>query len=175
MQGLFALMMFLAPLAFAQSQTASPTAAGCGPAEVKFKVLIDQQNHSAGQPESGKALVYLIQDDTQFLSRPRPTTRVGIDGTWVGATQSKSYFYVSVEPGEHRVCASWQSFVGADVAHSTAAVHLTAVAAHTYYFVVRNSYQSQPRNPANIELVSVDDAQGQLLASESAFSTSRHK
>jgi hypothetical protein len=109
-----------------------------------FKVLRDHQNHSAGQPESGKALVYLIQDDTQFLSWPRPTTRVGIDGTWVGATQSKSYFYVSVEPGEHRVCASWQSFVGADVAHSTAAVHLTAVAAHTYYFVVRNSYQSQP-------------------------------
>ena len=175
MKGLLRLMMFLASLAFAQSQTASPTSAGCGPAEVKFKVLRDQQNHSAVQPESGKALVYLIQDDTQFLSRPRPTTRVGIDGTWVGATQSKSYFYVSVEPGEHRVCASWQSFVGADVAHSTAAVHLTAVAAHTYYFVVRNTYQSQPRNPANIELVSVDDAQGQLLASESAFSTSRPK
>jgi hypothetical protein len=175
MKGLLALMMFLAPLAFAQSQTASPTAAGCGPAEVKFKVVRDHQNHSAGQPESGKALVYLIQDDAQFLAWPRPTTRVGIDGTWVGATQSKSYFYVSVEPGEHRVCVSWQSFVGADVAHSTAAVHLTAAPAHTYYFVMRNSYQSQPRNPANIELVSVDDAQGQLLASESAFSTSRQK
>jgi|SRR6185369_5203533 len=175
MKGLLALVMFLAQLAFAQSQTASPTAAGCGPAEVKFKVLRDQKNHSAGQPESGKALVYLIQDDTQFLSRPRPTTRVGIDGIWVGATQSQSYFYVSVEPGEHRVCASWQSFVGAPVAHSSAAVHLTAVAAHTYYFVVRNSFQSQPRSPANIELVSVDDAQGQLLVSESGFSTSRKK
>jgi uncharacterized protein DUF2846 len=175
MKGLLALMMFLPQLVFAQSQTASPTAAGCGPAEVKFKVVRDQKNHSAGQPESGKALVYLIQDDTQFLSVPRPTTRVGIDGTWIGATQSKSYFYVSVEPGEHRVCANWQSFVGSPVAHSSAAIHLTAVAGHTYYFVMRNSFQSQPRSPANIELVSVDDAQGQLLVSESAFSNSRQK
>jgi len=109
----------------------------------------DQKNHSAGQPENGKALVYFIQDDTQFLSRPRPTTRVGIDGSWVGATQSQSYFYVSVEPGEHYVCASWQSSVGGPVAHSTAAIHLTAVAAHSYYFVVRNSLSHETRPTSN--------------------------
>jgi hypothetical protein len=41
------------------------------------------------QPESGKALVYFIEDDSTFNSSPKPTTRAGIDGNWVGVTHYK--------------------------------------------------------------------------------------
>src|SRR6185312_9705018 len=96
-------------------------AGGCGPAAVHFEVKTEK-HHLPVRPENGKALVYFLQDDTQFQSRPRPTSRIGIDGTWVGATKSNSYFYVSVDPGEHDLCSSWQSFVGFNTAHTAAAV-----------------------------------------------------
>jgi hypothetical protein len=31
---------------------------------------------------------------------------MGLDGEWVGATQRNSYFSLSVDPGEHHVCAT---------------------------------------------------------------------
>ena len=52
----------------------------------------NDKQHPFAKPESGKALIYFLQDDPNFLSRPRPTTRFGLDGNWIGATQSNSYF-----------------------------------------------------------------------------------
>lgn len=166
-------LLFLVPLATAQ--TVSPVAAGgCGPAGVHFEVKTEKQ-HPLVRPENGKALVYLIQDDTQFQSRPRPTTRIGIDGTWVGATKSNSYFHVSVDPGEHDLCSNWQSFVGFNKGHTAAAVRFKAEAGQTYYFLVRNSWVSELQKPAEIELKPVNGAEGQLLASKFSLSISHPK
>jgi len=149
-------------------------AGGCGPAAVHFEVKTEK-HHLPVRPENGKALVYFLQDDTQFQSRPRPTSRIGIDGTWVGATKSNSYFYVSVDPGEHDLCSSWQSFVGFNTAHTAAAVGFKAEAGRTYYFLVRNSWVRELQKPADIELEPVNDAEGQLLTSKFSFSTSHPK
>jgi len=149
-------------------------AGGCGPAAVHFEVKTEK-HHLPVQPENGKALVYFLQDDTQFQSRPRPTTRIGIDGTWVGATKSNSYFYVSVDPGEHDLCSSWQSFVGFNTGHTAAAVDFKAEAGRTYYFLVRNAWVRELQKPAGIELEPVNDAEGQLLTSKFSFSTSHPK
>ena len=61
------------------------------------------------------------------------TTRVGLDGTWVGANHGRSYVSFAVEPGQHRVCTDWQSSFKA-VQKLSGAADLTAEAGKTYYY-----------------------------------------
>jgi hypothetical protein len=109
----FVVLLAFASPSFAQSApVATAVAPGCGVENIKFDVQSNKSQHPFVKPVPGKALVYFLQDDTYFESRPRPTTRFGIDGAWVGATQSNAYFYFAIDPGEHHLCAGWQSFVG---------------------------------------------------------------
>jgi hypothetical protein len=161
--------------AFAQKQpTGTAAAPGCGPAKVEFDVKTDNKQHPVTQPGPGKALVYFLQDDARFESKPRPTTRFGLDGAWVGATHSNSYFYVSVDPGEHHVCANWQNFVGFGPVRSTAAMHFTTRAGGVYYLRARDVFRSD-HPPAVVELESLDSDEAQLLMSIFSFSTSHPK
>ena len=74
----------------AQDQAADlRTEAGCGPAKTKFDVKVDKKQHVVTQPEAGKALVYVFeeyQSDPRYPPIGHLTTRVGLDGKWVGAT-----------------------------------------------------------------------------------------
>src|SRR5208283_5801278 len=108
MKLLLALLLFALP-AFAQT-TATPAAApGCGSEDYKFDVKTDKGKHPQFQPDSSKALLYFIEDDSNFESIPKPTTRIGLNGQWIGATHGNSYFSISVNPGEHHLCAGWQT------------------------------------------------------------------
>jgi len=115
-------------------------------------------------PEPGKALVYVIQDDTLWQAHPRPSTIVGLDGHWVGATRANSYFYLSTGPGDHNVCVQWQSTLivamHSRASSRSAAIHLT----------VQDIFPG-PKFPAVINLLQTDPAQGRLLMSHSAFTT----
>jgi hypothetical protein len=70
--------------------SASPTfaqdsqAPGCGDPNAKFSVKTTKGHRSGqsnmnqpnmGQPDSSKALIYFLGDDTGFENRPQPTTR----------------------------------------------------------------------------------------------------
>jgi hypothetical protein len=172
----FLLVLLLTGSAFAQSEATSLTA-GCGPRAVSFQVRTDKKQHPLASPEPGKALVYIIQDDNQFQNSPKPTTRIGVDGYWVGATHGDSYFYLSVEPGSHNLCADWQSsvlIVGRG--RKDAAIHFDAEAGQVYYFRVEDAWQG-PRYPypALINLRPADPAQAHLLMSQAAFCESRPK
>jgi hypothetical protein len=49
---------------FAQDRAAAArAAAGCGPDKVQFDVKTDKQQHSESQPEGGKALVYVFENE----------------------------------------------------------------------------------------------------------------
>src|SRR2546430_1529256 len=161
---------------FAQNApTGAAAAPGCGSDNTKFDVKTDRSLHPLVKPEPGKALVYFLQDDSYFQSRPRPTTRFGLDGNWVGATQANAYFYVSVDPGEHHLCADWQSFVSFNVAKKSAAAHFTAEAGGVYFFIVNNRADSGRENerPMGMKLSALDRDEGQHLMSKFGFSTSR--
>jgi len=148
---------------------------GCGAANVEFNVKTNNKQRPAVQPEPGKAHVYFLQDDADFLSRPRPTTRFGIDGAWAGATHSNSYLYVTVDPGEHHLCASWQGFVGLGPQRREAALHFTAEAGNNYYFRAKNIFNNQNKLPAAILLKPLDSDEGELLIGQFSFSTSTPK
>jgi len=109
MTGRILAFLFLFSLSlFSAAPMRAQDAPGCGPANVKFNVKADREKLALPAADSTKAVVFFLQDDVKFESKPRPTTRFGIDGNWVGATQANSYFLVFVDPGEHHLCASWQ-------------------------------------------------------------------
>jgi hypothetical protein len=119
---------FLVVSAIAQSNSTPIGAPGCGDPQIKFDVKTNKSQHPDAQPASGKALVYFLEDDDAFESFPKPTTRIGVDGVWVGANHGDSYLSFAIDPGEHHLCASWQSFVALGSRETSGAAHFTAEA-----------------------------------------------
>jgi uncharacterized protein DUF2846 len=155
--------LLFAASAFAQEPSAVATSA-CGLNSSSFQVKLDTSQHTIVQPDPGKALVYFIQEkgsDTFAV-----TTKVGLDGAWVGANKNSSYFAVSVEPGEHHVCANVQSFRG----HPVGFVHFTAEAGKVYYFDGRVVYGEA--SDLYFFLGAVDDDQARYLIDSLAMSVS---
>ena len=176
MMGKFLLFLLFAWPAWAQEQATDPmTAAGCGPSNVQFDVKKDKNLHLTGQAESGKALVYVFGDETREANVTYfggPTVRLGVDGEWIGATQYHSYFFFPVNPGEHHMCAGWQSNF-ARVAKIRAAASFTAEAGKVYYFRIVSEVRTK-REPA-VKIEPLDSAEGPLLIASSALSTSKTK
>jgi hypothetical protein len=89
-----------------------------------------------------------------------------LDGAWVGANKNSSYFAVSVEPGEHHVCANVQSRRG----HPLGFVHFTAEAGRVYYFNARIVYGEEAK--ANLFFDAVDSDQAKYLIASFPLSVS---
>ena len=156
--------------AFAQVQAATArTAAGCGPSQVQFDVKLDDTLHGLAQPEAGKATVYVFEDD--FTG---PTMRIGVDGSWAGATNGKSFIYFSLAPGEHHVCTEWQSNVFKKTSERVGgAISLNLEAGKVYY--LRMTFEEVTKASGRIKLDLTDNAEGQFLLSSSALSNSHPK
>lgn len=140
---------------------ASATAA-CGPKEDKMKVTSDNSKDLLTQPESGKALVYVIEDDgvANRIIGGGATWRIGLDGAWVGGiNRHNPYTSFSVTPGEHHLCTSRQSIL-AYLSKATGVAHLNAESDKTYYFRVRE-WESQ--TVFFVDLTHVDSDQAKLL------------
>jgi hypothetical protein len=169
-------LLTIAPTAYGQTKSSGAASVpGCGAANIEFNVKTDDKQRSAVQPDAAKAHVYFLQDDAAFLSRPRPTTRFGIDGAWVGATHSNSYFSITIDPGVHHLCASWQGFVGLGPQRKEAALHFTAEAGSDYYFRAKDIANPTEKMPAVVLFKLVDSDEGKLLVSQFSFSTSSPK
>jgi len=168
-----ALMILLfASSSFAQgapSATGGAAAPDCAPADFKFEVKSGDSSRPVTQPEPGRALLYFLQEDKVFESCPGPTVKWGMDGNWVGATQSNTYFYVSVESGEHHLCSEWQTAVIVTAGHQTSAAHFTAEAGQAYYFRAQDFFWGDS-GAANITLGPIDSDQAQLLITKFGFS-----
>jgi hypothetical protein len=150
-----ALIFFLlASPAFAQTG-APPVAAlsACGPADVHFDVKPDQ-TQPVFAPPSGKALIYVIGDIGES-GYGWITIKVGLDGSWMGATHGNSYFSFSVAPGEHHLCANWQEKLKMySSLYSVAS--FSAEAGKIYYFRTRASILAGVR----LDLEAVNDDEG---------------
>jgi hypothetical protein len=157
-----ALVLFLLAIcSLAQDQPISATA--CGPKSTDFDVKRDNSKHSLAEPEPGKARVYFVQDiGVVSCLGGCVTTKIGLDGDWVGANQHNSYFSVSVEPGEHHVCANLQSRFS-QINRQVAFVHFTAEAGKVYYFRTR-SFGDKTQALFDIDPVDSDEARS-LIAS----------
>ena len=120
-----ALLMTSVP-AMAQSADALYGQA-CGPKDASF-VVEQVKGQAPTSPAPGKALVYIIQKE----SARGIFSRIGLDGSWKGVIQDNSYIPLSVEPGEHHLCAATQN-----TKHPEAElVHLKAEAGKVYFYLI---------------------------------------
>jgi hypothetical protein len=173
---LFLALVTVSP-AFAQSQTAADlrTAAGCGSVKTHFDVKIDKSQHAGRQPDADKALVFVVEEydsDPHSQVIGHVTTRVGLDGTWVGASHQGSAISFAVDAGAHHLCSDVQSIVPGTQKLS-AAVDLVAEAGKTYYY--RVVLRDLPKEPLQLRFLPMDDAEGLLTASKSSLSIARAK
>jgi len=163
------LAIFAFPVLAQDPPPAPSMRGGCGPSEAYFDVKTDRKQHPVAPTDSGKALVYIFED----IERG-PTMRVGLDGAWVGANKGKSYFFFSVDPGEHQVCTNWQSGIFKETSKRIgSAMTLKAEAGKTYY--LRTQVYERSEQDRNVKLEPVEAPEGRFLISASSFSTFRAK
>jgi hypothetical protein len=115
----------------ALAKTVLPDA--CGDIKTKFEISEKKDQPPPAGPEDGKALLVFVGTVPTSHFASLPPIRYGLDGQWAGATKEKSYFTVSVSPGQHHLCAATHGNMGP---HLKAAVPLdvTVEAGKTYYF-----------------------------------------
>ncbi len=142
--------------------TSLEVASACGSQSVKLTVTTDSKHHSIQQPNKGEAIVYVIQDVPQGVLSG--TTRVGIDGQWIGANQNRSHFFVVLKPGVHHVCVSgqWSKFMSLN---SIALRRLTLKDGEISYLRVR--FLNPGAGGAFLGLESVDEDEGKFLVETS--------
>jgi|HubBroStandDraft_1064217.scaffolds.fasta_scaffold00375_22 hypothetical protein len=174
MKAALVLLVFFAASAFALAQDQAAVAAAeaaCGPKNVKFDARQDATQHPVSPPDSDKALVYVVQDIGEVQCAGCALTKVGLDGTWIGANQGSSYFFFTAEPGEHHLCVNWQSRLGIK-SRAFAMANFTAEAGRVYYFRSRVIFT---RADYIFDLDPLTSDQGKFLVASSGFSVSRPK
>lgn len=170
MKFLFALLFLSVPLL---AQTPEPATSACGSLHISLAVDLDHSSHLIQPADAGKARVYFIQDTGQTTNLGYPTTRIGIDGTWVGANRKNSYFSVSVDPGEHHLCLAVQSFITHFAPQVLEFAHLNAEAGHVYYY--RSRIVSSQTGPEYLSFDPVDSDEARYLVASYALSSSHPK
>jgi len=172
-----ALVLVLGALsACAQDPSAiSAALAACGPKGVRFDVRSNNGQHPAPNPEPGKALVYVVEDQRKDLKacigNCGVITKLALDGTWIGANRGSSYFSFFVGPGEHHLCAAWEK--GAERPQDRASLaSFTAEPGHIYYFRVRATVITAIGLLFySLDLEPMNQDEGQLLVAASPLST----
>jgi hypothetical protein len=168
------LVLFLAAFVFALNLPALAQTA-CGPLDAQFDAQ-PAAVQPAAQAEPSKALVYVAEDFTKAPGEiGNPTLRVGMDGAWLGATRTSSYLAFNVEPGEHHLCASWQSHLKR-LSKLAAFAVFTAEPGKVYYFRERVSYASYGTGAnMTLDLEAVNPDEGRFLVASDKPSASRPK
>ena len=159
---LLSLVIFWSIPVLSQDAAVAAATTACGPIGDHLKVNSENAKGLPTQPEPGKALVYVIEDDgvANRIIGGNITWRVGLDGSGVAALNRHSpYTTFSVTPREHHLCVNWQSSLEF-LAKATNLAHLDVEADKTYYFRIRK-WESQTE--VFVDLTSVDSDQGKLL------------
>ena len=148
------------------STKAAQQACGQASAEYDKSGMIKDHGPLPG-PEPDKALVYLFQmyalHSSPCIGGRGAIVRFGIDGRWKGATFGNSFLYTSLEPGDHHVCANWQTR-GSTTPQLVALRSLRVEPGRTYYYGVRIVEASaQLLDTFGMELVPLDEDEAKML------------
>jgi len=148
--------------AFSQDAAIVAATAACGPKDDHLKVSSENAKGLLTQPELGKALVYVIEDDgviNNFVGAGI-TWRVGVDGAWIaGLNRHSPFTSFSLTPGEHHLCVNWQSSAE-NLAKATNLARLETEVDKTYYFRIR---KWDTQSAVYVDLSPIDSDQGKLL------------
>jgi len=160
-------------LACAGQLWAAPLPDSCGNDNAKFEVKTKAGQPVPAGPAEGKAQIFFIEGENQPVGPfMHATIRFGIDGAWVGANNGDSYFALTVDPGLHHLCASWQS----DLETFKKNVELTSFTAEpgqVYYFAAQVTVNS--RNSLSFGFSQMNEDEGKYRVQQSKLSISKAK
>lgn len=141
----------------------SRIAPACGPSDVTFETQDQPAKTPLLQPDPKKVQVFFIQDNGVHSDRQHYIIKIGLDGDWVGAYKRNSYFVVSIEPGEHHICANVQS--KSSFGQNVELAHFVAEPGKIYYFRTRFAAGLTTMYPIypNLELNEPDSDQAKYL------------
>ena len=139
----------------------------CGSDKVRFDVTTQLGQPLPAAPEAGKARIVFIETTTGMSV----TSRIGMDGAWVGADQGNSYFALDVTPGVHHLCANWQSTF-AVLDKNIALFPLTAEPGKVYYIRVKIM---MGKDFVDFDLAPVNEDEARYLIKVSALSAGTPK
>jgi len=163
--------LLIAAVAAAQSTS---VASACGQPTVKFDVKTAPAAAPGSEPD--KSVVYIIERDLTTRTFVTPSTRIGMDGEWLGATRGNSYSFFVVAPGTHHLCADTK--FGGVGGGGQAFLHFNARPGVTYFFEVRNMRVGDPKGSEELRDVAVeqlDEDEGQYLLLMSTFVSSQRR
>jgi hypothetical protein len=91
----------------AQRPAPNPVAAACGSTNANYTVKHSPGSSGPTQPPPGEALVYVIETmpDAPLVTKK---VNIGLDGSWVGATDAQTHISFVVTKGTHHLCAVYQ-------------------------------------------------------------------
>ena len=166
-------VFFLTTFALAQDPAAIAAAeSACGPKGVNFDVKDDNSQHSIARPEDGKALVYVIQEiGSVNCIGGCLTSKIALDGAWIGANHHNSYSVFAVAPGERHLCVNWQSHF-ARMSQVFGLAHFTAEAGKVYFFRTRTIGYG---GPTFFDVEPIDSDLAKLLIASTPLSISHPK
>ena len=130
----FLLLALAANPSHAQQPVSSPLAAACGSTNANYTVKSQTVSSVPVQPPPGKALVFVIEtmENTGLFATTK--VNIGLDGNWIGATNTDTHINFTVDPGVHHLCAVYQGALKTmDGEGHTLLLHLNAQAGHVYY------------------------------------------
>jgi hypothetical protein len=159
--------------ALAKSKAILPD--GCGDDSVNFDAKQEKESPPFAGPAAGKALIVFSESMPNEM-RVQTTTRFGVDGAWAGATKGDSYFTLSVDPGEHNLCASMQSAPNRMKKTFTQMQTLTAEAGKVYYFEAAvNVIGNANAGIASFDFSQLPEKDGKYRIKAWKFATSKPK
>lgn len=158
-------------LASAAGVRAASLPDSCGDDKVKFDVKTEKAQPIPAGPTAGKAQIVFIESENQMVGPfHEATVRFGLDGSWVGANYGNSYFTLTVDPGVHHLCASWQSDIEKNNVDVTS---FTAEPGQVYYFAAQVTVNS--RNSVTFALSQWNEDEGKYRLKTWKLSTSKPK
>jgi hypothetical protein len=176
-----AVLVFAITFANAARTWATVLPDACGQDNVKFKVSNQKGQTAPAGPAADEAQIVIIENpemDPQCVGPScHVTVRIGLDGKWMGASHDKSYFAFSVAPGEHHLCANWQSALGS-LNKLVGMASFTAEAGKVYYYqvkpVMRPTTEREP-DEYRLDLTPLVEDEGKFGVKVLALSTSTPK
>jgi hypothetical protein len=143
----------------------------CG--DERIKVDVTAQKPSSALPAANATTATLV-----FVQRLSEScigcsvSRVGLDGTWIGANKGAGFFSVTTAPGKHHVCAFWDA-PGARTENKVELTELEALAGQIYYFEIEIGPRSTGEFAMRLKPISAD--MGTFLVSRSKQSVATRK
>jgi hypothetical protein len=159
-------------LAFAKRSSAATLPDACGDDKTTFDVKVQKDQPAPALPDAVNAQIVFIEkfDNVGLCVGCEVTTRVGVDGKWVGADRGNSYFSYTVTPAEHHLCVNWQGVQG----HGPAS--FKAEPGKVYYFAINVKIrQDQSGMEQHLDLAALNESEGKYLVKNSALAAATPK